>query len=165
MTDQSFTTTITVDKSPAEVFAAVTDVRGWWGRGIEGSAATTGDEFVFEVPGVHRSDIEIAEVIPDRKVVWRVRENFLGFVRDTTEWTGTEIHFDIAAADGGTELRFTHIGLVPDYECYDACSNGWSFYINESLKDLVTTGTGQPSELPAEIVAREEAARKAAAQA
>ena len=31
------------------------------------------------------------------------------------------------------EIRFTHLGLVPDYECFDNCSDAWGFYINDSL--------------------------------
>jgi hypothetical protein len=35
--------------------------------------------------------------------------------------------------------------LVPTYECYDACSNAWSQYIQESLSSLIATGKGQPT--------------------
>lgn len=41
----SFTTTFTVDRPPAEVFAAVTNVRGWWSEEIEGGTSAVGDEF------------------------------------------------------------------------------------------------------------------------
>ncbi|HEY8915475.1 MAG TPA: hypothetical protein VIM87_03525 [Chitinophaga sp.] len=40
---------------------------------------------------------------------------------------------------------------MPDEECYDACSNAWTGYIQGSLKNLVSTGKGQPT--PKEIVA------------
>ncbi|MFE5287671.1 SRPBCC domain-containing protein [Nocardia sp. NPDC056611] len=162
MTDQNFTTSITVDRTPAEVFAAVLNARGWWSPGIKGGTERAGDRFVFEAPGVHRSEIELTEVVPDERVVWLVKDNFMSFIEDQTEWVNTEMRFDIAATDGGTELTFTHVGLVPDYECYDACSPAWTFYITESLRDLVTTGVGQPSEFPGQVEA--EAAAAAAAQ-
>ncbi|MDP9116623.1 MAG: hypothetical protein M3O28_05075 [Actinomycetota bacterium] len=60
------------------------------------------------------------------------------------EWTGSEIVFDLVPAADGTELRFTHIGLVPDVECFDACTTGWHHYINGSLRRLITTGAGLP---------------------
>lgn len=60
----------------------------------------------------------------------------------------------ISERDGKTELRVTHVGLVPEFECFDACSRGWSFYIGESLRDLLTTGTGQPAEFPDELQAK-----------
>lgn len=36
------------------------------------------------------------------------------------------------------------MGLVPEQECFSACSNAWSQYIHQSLFNLVTTGKGQP---------------------
>jgi hypothetical protein len=43
-----------------------------------------------------------------------------------------------------TELRFTHVGLVPAFECYGGCAGAWGFLINDSLRSLITTGKGQP---------------------
>jgi hypothetical protein len=53
--------------------------------------------------------------------------------------------FEISRKGNKTEIRFTHVGLVPEYECYDACSEGWGLYINSSLRDLITKGKGQPN--------------------
>jgi hypothetical protein len=72
-----------------------------------------------------------------------VLDNHFSFTNDATEWTGTDIVFEITKAGGQTELRFTHFGLVPAYECYDVCSDGWSTYL-ASLRDLVATGDGRP---------------------
>lgn len=46
---------------------------------------------------------------------------------------------------GQTLVRFTHVGLVPASECFDKCSSAWSFYINNSLQRLITTGHGDPN--------------------
>lgn len=154
MSKQHFTTTVTVDRTPAEVFAAVLNTREWWSRGIVGGTAQLGDEFVFEVPGVHRSEITLAEVVPNERVVWHVGETAMTFIAEPGEWTNTEIRFDIAERADGTELRFTHVGLVPEFECYDACSTAWTFYATESLRDLITTGVGQPSEFAGETAAK-----------
>ncbi|WP_246412626.1 hypothetical protein [Amycolatopsis dendrobii] len=43
----SFTTELTVDRTPEEVFAAVTDVRGWFSKTITGTATAVGDAFSF----------------------------------------------------------------------------------------------------------------------
>jgi hypothetical protein len=65
--------------------------------------------------------------------------------QDNGEWKDTEIHFEITARDGKTEIGFPHAGLVPDYECFDVCSNSWGFYLYTSLRALIRTGHGLPN--------------------
>jgi hypothetical protein len=74
-----------------------------------------------------------------------VTDNYFKFTKDKTEWTGTKISFEISEKDNQTQLRFTHIGLVPQYECYEICTDSWSNYIHNSLRDLIVTGKGQPN--------------------
>ncbi len=145
MSGQDYTTSFTVDRSPEEVFDAVNNVRGWWSEAIEGSTDKLGADFTFEQKDLHRSTQKITELVPGRKVVWRVVDSRLDFVKDRTEWNGTDIVFGINKKDGKTELSFTHVGLVPALECYEDCSDGWDFYINDSLRRLITAGKGQPN--------------------
>ncbi len=145
MKEGSFTTTFTVDQTPDEAFAAINNVRGWWSGEIDGSTDEPGARFTYRYQDVHRCEQEITELVPGRRVAWHVLDGYLSFTQDTTEWTGTDITFDISATDAGTEVRFTHAGLVPQDECFDSCSNAWSFYVNTSLRDLITTGAGQPN--------------------
>jgi len=140
-----FTTTLVVDQSPHEVFQAVTNVRGWWSKDIVGKTANLGDEFSFEVKGVHRSEQRLVEVIPDQKVVWLVTKANLSFLKNAGEWTGTRVVFDIARYNRVTRLTFRHEGLLPSSECYGACSPAWTQYIQNSLMKLITTGTGNPN--------------------
>ena len=37
------------------------------------------------------------------------------------------------------------IGLTPEDECYDACYQGWTHYIQKSLKNYISTGGGRPN--------------------
>jgi uncharacterized protein YndB with AHSA1/START domain len=148
MTDQNFTTIFAVDQTPETVFDAVLDVRGWWSKALTGHSEKPGDVFTYEVPGVHRSTIEVTEVVPHERVVWRVLDAQITLVADQNEWNNTEIRFEIARSADTTELRFVHVGLTPEFECFDACRKGWTFYIDRSLHDLITTGTGQPDEDP-----------------
>jgi uncharacterized protein YndB with AHSA1/START domain len=145
MSNSSYATRFTVDASPRQVFDAVTNVRGWWAENIQGETAAAGDEFVQTYGDMHRCKVRITEAVPGQKVSWLVVENYFSFTEDETEWTGTTITFDINETDGGTEVAFTHEGLVPDYECYDICSNAWGSHINGSLRDLITTGKGDPT--------------------
>jgi hypothetical protein len=146
MNVQNFTAAFTVDKTPDEAFAAINDVRGWWSGDIEGSTDQVGAEWTYRYQDIHYSKQEITELIPGRRVAWHVLDGYLNFTRDTTEWTGTDITFEISKKGDETEVRFTHVGLVPDVECFDNCSNAWGFYINGSLRSLITTGKGEPNE-------------------
>ncbi len=145
MNDQNFTRTFTVDQSPEEAFAAINNVRGWWSEEIEGSTDMLGEEFKYHFKDVHRSTMKITELVPNKKVVWRVLDNYFNFTKDKTEWTGTDITFEISKKGDKTEIHFTHLGLVPEYECFNVCSNAWGSYITGSLRDLITTGKGQPN--------------------
>jgi len=146
MDKQSFTTSFTVDQSPEEVFRAINDVRAWWSGEIDGPTDALGATFTYRYKDVHKSTQKITALVPGKKVVWHVEEAALNFVKDKDEWNGTEVVFEIGKKDGKTELRFTHLGLVPAFECYGGCSGAWGFYINESLRSLITTGKGQPNE-------------------
>ena len=145
MTVQSYTTTFTVDQTPKEAFDAINNVRGWWSGEIEGRTDQLGEEFTYRYEDVHYSKQRIEELVPDEKVVWLVLDAYLSFVEDKTEWNGTKVVFEVSEKGDKTEIRFTHQGLVPDYECYDNCSNAWGFYVNSSLRNLITTGKGDPN--------------------
>lgn len=145
MENKDFTTSFLVDQTPKEVFNAVTNVRGWWSEEVKGGTAKLNDEFTYSYGDVHRCKMKLIEVVPDKKMVWKVLDNYFDFTKDKKEWIGDTINFEISAKDGKTQLHFMHKGLVPEYECYDACYAGWSQYINSSLLNLITTGKGQPN--------------------
>lgn len=142
---QNFTTSFSVEQTPEEVFDAINDVRGWWSGRIDGSTVELGDEFTYRYKDVHYTRQRITETVRGKKIVWRVLEASLNFTKDKSEWTGTEIQFEISKIGSKTQIRFTHLGLVPEYECFDACSNAWTFYIGDSLRRLITTGKGAPN--------------------
>jgi len=144
MMKPNFTTTISVNKSPEEAFAAINNVRGWWSGAIEGDTDKLGAAFTYRYKDVHYSKQTVTEFIPGEKVVWHVLESQLNFVKDKNEWDGTDIVFEIAEKEGKTEVRFTHVGLVPEYECYGSCSNAWGTLVNNNLRKLITTGKRQP---------------------
>jgi uncharacterized protein YndB with AHSA1/START domain len=141
----SFTATFSVDQTPEEVFRAICNVRGWWSEDITGDTARTGAEFTYRYEDAHRCRIKVTELVPGEKVTWHVLDNYFDFTQDKAEWQDTDIRFDIAARDGKTEIRFTHVGLVPDYECFDICSNSWDYYLRTSLRALIRIGQGLPN--------------------
>lgn len=147
MSNTDFTVTLLVDQKPEAVFAAINNVRGWWIDKIDGAAEKLNDEFAVQFWDVHYSKQKLVEFIPDKKVVWKVLDSNLNFLNDKQEWNGTTIHFDVEEKDGKTALHFTHRGLVPKIECYKDCSGAWTEYIDGSLKNLITTGKGQPTHM------------------
>jgi hypothetical protein len=142
MATSNFSTTILVDNSKEKVFNAINDVRSWWQGEVEGNAAALNDEFSYRVPGIHFSKQKIIEFIPNEKIEWLITDSKLSFVTDQTEWTGTKIVFEISEVNNKTQVRFSHLGLVPEFECYGDCSNAWKKLIEESLLSLITTGKG-----------------------
>ncbi|MBS1605761.1 MAG: SRPBCC domain-containing protein [Bacteroidetes bacterium] len=143
MKNNNFTTTILVDQTPKEAFDAINNVRGWWFGDIEGRTEKLNDEFTYRFKEFHYSKQRLVEFVPDKKVVWLVTDSSLNFVDDKDEWTGTKISFEVSPKGDKTEVRFTHEGLVPGQECYDACSNAWGDYIQKSLRSLISTGKGE----------------------
>lgn len=143
--EHNFTTAFLVDRTPEEAFAAINNVRGWWSEEIEGDTDKLG-EFKYHYKDVHRCIIRITELVPGQKVVWHVVDNYFNFVEDKSEWKETDIVFEIAKIGDKTEVRFTHVGLVPSYECYGVCTDAWGIYINGSLYNLITKGKGQPNQ-------------------
>ncbi len=170
MTTKDFTTTILVDKTPKEAFDAINNVRGWWSEEIEGNTEKLNDEFKYHFEDNHRTHLKLIEVIPNEKVVWLVLDNYFKpefFAAlsipfsNQAEWLGTKIIFEISKKDhksdsNRTQIRFTHMGLVPEFECFEVCSNGWSFYIRTSLLNLITLGKGQPNSTGKPMTAHEE---------
>jgi len=144
MNARSYTTTIFVDATPERIFNAINDVRGWWSHDVEGNTDQTGEEFTFRGRNIHYSKIKVTELVPGQKIEWLVLDNYMNFIQDQSEWKDTRILFEISQDSDRAKVRFSHIGLVPAYECFDVCSNAWAFFIHDSLRNLITTGEGQP---------------------
>jgi hypothetical protein len=144
MNTHNFTTTFSVAQTPEEAFAAINDVRGWWSGSIEGDTDKLGDEFTYRYGDVQYSKQKLTDLIPGRKVVWQVLEAHLKFTEDPSEWTGTEITFEVSRQDNRTEVRFAHLGLTPEFECFEVCSSAWGSLINGNLRKLIATGKPQP---------------------
>jgi len=161
MSDQNYTTSFAVDESPEEVFRAINNVRGWWSQAIEGDTDKLGAVFYYHYQDVHRCTFKITEFVPGKRVVWHVLQNYFNFIKDKTEWTGTDVVFEIAKKGNKTEVHFTHVGLVPENECYGVCSDAWGSYITGSLRDLITTVEGKPNPIE-EIVTRARQMRREA---
>lgn len=144
MSKQDFNKSFSLDRSPAKVFDAVNNVRGWWSTLLDGSSDKEGDIFIYRHKDIHASTQKLVEVVKYEKVTWLVTESYLSFLTEKPdEWTGTTISFEIESVGDKTKLHFTHHGLTPEKECFEDCSGGWNFYLR-SLVNLISNGEGQP---------------------
>ena len=149
MNNKNLVITVDVDQSAHEVFNAVNNVSKWWTENLKGTTKALNDEFTVQFEDVHYSKQRLIEVVPDKKIVWLITESRLSFLQNKQEWNDTRLVFDISAHGDKTRLQFTHVGLVPDIECYNDCSNAWGYYISGSLTKLITSGKGQPEKVKA----------------
>lgn len=159
MQTQDFSLSLSVDQSPETVFNAINNVRGWWSEEIEGNTSQVDDVFTYQYKDLHRCTIKLTGLVPGKKVSWQVMNNFFNFTKDNSEWVDTKIDFEISRKDNKTHLLFRHEGLVPQYECYNACSKGWTQYIQHSLFQLITSGKGQPNSSRSTLTTLEVAGR------
>ena len=107
---------------------------------ISGSAEKLNDKFTVPFGETSFVDFVISEMITNKKVVWRVIDCYLPWFNDEKEWNNTEVVFELSKENGKTKIDFTHIGLVPEVECYDVCEKGWDGHITESLVKFINEG-------------------------
>ncbi|SCG76380.1 SRPBCC family protein [Micromonospora coxensis] len=121
-----------------KVYDALTTVEGlagWWTDDTKGSADLGGVlEFRFPAGGF---DMEVVELRPSERVVWRV-------VGGPEEWIGTTIDWQLRRDGDYTIVLFRHQGWREPVEFMHHCSTKWGTYLM-SLKSLVETGKGAPA--------------------
>ena len=161
MESRDYQITITVNIPAEEAFRKIGEVSLWWTKGIRGQAKLLGDRFTMRVGESETYvDLEVVELEPNARIVWRVTDCNLHWITNRAEWTGTRILWEVTSKNGGTEIRMTHIGLIPGAECYDVCKPGWDFHVGKSLYRFLAENTELTSESE---VANREARRDIAA--
>ena len=143
----SFKFDLLVAAPAAKVFEALTTQQGiqsWWTTSSEVGTAV-GEHITIRFGGTFKV-VQIEALHPATEVRWRVVDAHLvvpGLAR-TNEWLGTTIVLQLVPqSDTVTRLALEHIGLTPEVECYDICSQGWTQFL-ESLKAYLETGKGSP---------------------
>jgi len=144
MEKQHLNLIITVAAPAEKAFTCINNVSQWWNENLVGSSHQLNDVFTIHFNASTFVTHKIIEFVPNKKVVWLVTDCYLDWLKDKTEWTNTKMNFDITAKGNSTEINFTHIGLVPEVECYNDCVKGWNQYIKDSLFKLITEGKGEP---------------------
>jgi Activator of Hsp90 ATPase homolog 1-like protein len=143
MKTSNYGTTLLVDHTPKEVFKSINNVSCWWSTSFEGHSEKLNDVFTVHF-GETYITVKIVELIPNKKILWHVIDCYKHWLKDKKEWKGTKMSWEISTEKNATQIRFTHIGLVPGIECYEGCEEAWNSYINESLFKLINKGKGTP---------------------
>ena len=144
MEKKNYTATIKVDASAEKAFNCINKVSEWWSENLVGDSENLNGIFTINFGGDLFVTHQLVEVVPNKKVVWLVTDCYLSWLKDKKEWQGTKMSFEIATKGNSTEINFTHIGLVPEVECFNDCVKGWDQYIKDSLLKLITEGKGAP---------------------
>ena len=132
-----------VNASAEEAIKKISQVNLWWKKDFSGSAEKLNDKFkvLFGEPSF--VDFVVSEFVPGKKLGWKVIDCYLPWFQDKKEWNNTEVDFQLSEENGTTKIDFTHIGLVPEVECYDVCEKGWNEHINTLVK-FINEGNGLP---------------------
>ncbi len=143
MEKKDFHLTITVNASPEEAIMKINQVNLWWAKKVIGKSEVLDDKFTVDF-GKTFVDFQISELIPNKKIVWKVIDCNLDWIKDKKEWNNTEVVFEVSTENNNTKIDFTHIGLVPDIECYKDCEEGWTGHVTNSLVKFIDDGKGMP---------------------
>ncbi len=145
-----FQKVITVKVSSEKVFEAVTTgINSWWGNVDNARIEKVGDEFsiFFEENTIWR--FVISKMDRFEAVHWtcvHAYHAYGGLKGIEKEWLNSKIKWQIKdLKNGETQIRFEHIGLTPELNCYDICHAGWTHFVASSLKQYLETGKGLPN--------------------
>jgi hypothetical protein len=144
MNRHDYNATITAKISASEAFKSINRVSAWWSENLKGRSENLNDIFTVHFEFGDTFTIKIIEFVIDKKIAWLVTDCDLTWVKDRKEWKGTKMYFEISTENKSTNISFTHVGLVPQIECYAGCVKGWDQFIKGSLFKLLTEGKGQP---------------------
>ncbi len=129
---------VQVKARPANVIKALTTqegLEGWWTNKVSETGQT---HWRFHFPGAYSKLFKITRADKE-EVSWQCIEG-------TPEWVGTQVHFRLMEDGDDTALHFTHSGWKETTPLFGICNYHWALYM-KSLKDLVETGKGQPTQV------------------
>jgi len=147
MENQDYHTSFTTASSPEETFKKISNVSGWWSKHFEGKSEEPGDASTVRFGPNGEKDmykIQVTEATPGKKIGWKVVDSKQDWVKNSSEWTSTEIIWDISSEKDGARITMTHKGLDPPLECFEECTGGWNYLTSESLLQLLQENVGKP---------------------
>lgn len=141
--NKNYHRTIIVKASAEEVMKKISRINLWWRKDFSDSAEKLDDKFTVPFGEPSFVDFVVSEFVPNKKVVWKVTDCYLPWFQDKKEWNNTEVVFQLSEENDKTKIDFTHVGLIPEIECYNVCENGWNGHI-KTLEKFINEGKGLP---------------------
>ena len=130
---------VVIETSPEELYQALTDQSGlsaWWTKAETDPTVGALASFLFGPNGDLKVDMEIIELVPREKVVWKCISG---------PWVDTgEFNFNIHSHERGAVIEFAHYGWNIPNEFFMHCNSKWGFFLGVSLKNYLETGKGKP---------------------
>ena len=112
-------------------------IAGWWSDRVDGDASTVGSSFQVTFPtSPVVFDLEVT-ALGDDVVEWHIAQ-------DPPWWRGTTIRFDLAAADGGASIVFTHGGFDPADPIIQVITPAWVRFL-DNLVAVAQSGAPSPA--------------------
>jgi hypothetical protein len=143
MKSKNYHKTITVNASAEEAMKRIGQVNLWWAKKVKGKSENLNDKFTVDF-GKTYVDFKISELVPNKKIVWKVTDCYLDWLDTKKEWNTTEVVFEISERKKKAQIDFMHVGLVPGAECYEDCEVGWNEHVGDSLVKFINEGKGMP---------------------
>ncbi len=143
MEKKNYHRSVEVHASAEDTLKGIAQVNHWWAKKVKGNTQKLHDEFTVDF-GKTFVDFKISELIPGKKVVWKVTDCNLDWINNKKEWNGNEVVFQLTEKKGKTQIDFTHFGLMPGAECYNDCEVGWNTHVGDSLVKFINEGQGMP---------------------
>jgi uncharacterized protein YndB with AHSA1/START domain len=133
---------IAIEAPCRRVFEALTSLEGlvgWWASSATGSGSP-GAKFELGFAGLDETITwRVDTVVAPSSVAWTCLSH-----TGLQDWDGTKVVFELSEHDtASTVLKFRHIGLVPELDCYEQCHAGWEHFL-PSLRAYAEQGQGTP---------------------
>jgi hypothetical protein len=146
MKEQDYQSSFTANVSPGEALEKISRVSEWWGKNFEGESQEVNDVFTvrFGDVGGDKYTAKVAEIVPEKEIIWEFIDTYQGWVKNPTEWVGTKILWEVTPQKDGVEVKMTHVGLAPQLECFGECKKAWTYLTQESLSQFLNEGEGRP---------------------
>lgn len=112
-------------------------IQKWWTR--EASVRDGKGDFGWSAHG-WKVGLDMEHDLAAREVAWRCTSSNM---QNTNAWEGTMITFSLSPENAGTRVAFAQTGYRHS-PCFDACDQGWSYFVGISLKQYAEAGKGIP---------------------